>query len=136
MAPALGNDHSVLPGNFTVDQLYEQYGELFAEMKGATWRLKSGEAAAVPWPAATNFRFNLFDLVPRNRIVVMITRATCDHVQLTLNNVASGSECKLLRPGAMATTIELANVYSSNLSGSTVVYPYNGAALLSCKLQG
>jgi hypothetical protein len=39
MAPAVGNDHSVEPGNVVADQLYSDYAPLFALLRRSRWLL-------------------------------------------------------------------------------------------------
>lgn len=45
MAPMPKNDHSILPGNATVEEFYEQYAPLFTALRGARWLLAADPVA-------------------------------------------------------------------------------------------
>ena len=95
MAPTLGNDHAVIPGDEKVDAIYKEYGPFFKRMRGSRWLLEgalkaecadersapngTGQVSTQAVPA------NAFTVNDAVRIVVAnIGLGNCSHVAVTI----------------------------------------------------
>jgi len=103
MAPFPGNDHSILPDDWT-DRQYLDYGPLLAAMRGKKWVLAS-HCLKVENGAA---KVNLFE-VPAGYVVPVMFGKSGSKVTLEIRNIHGLSEakCEALYPGSeKATSLE------------------------------
>lgn len=92
MAPFPANDHALLPDN-EVDQLYLDYGKMFAEMKGKNWVLEPGAIKIL----GNKAKANIFKT--DSGIIIPITFGEVEKVKLEVKNILPDAIVEYIHPG-------------------------------------
>jgi hypothetical protein len=117
MAPMPKNDHSITPGNATIDAAYAAYAPLFNTMVGARWLLLPQPAAVTSAAGQTSPQWNVFHReAPQDVLVVLVLSSSPSQqvgVQLSLEAGAflpgnmSSMRAAMLRPSDAGAWIPL-----------------------------
>ena len=98
--PYPGNDHTILPNEF-IEDYYEDYGAMFAEMKGRRWVLSPNTFVLINGEA----KVNLFESDSAYIMPIMLGKGK--NVTVLINRKLSNfSHCKLIYPGGHSKIIE------------------------------